>query len=266
MHGVNANLNKDAKDNDDLEGENKLDERVFVNGGHPLGGKKRRQGAVFTLDVPLMEQAHRYALFNSDCEEVNDYIREHEAYLEHQPRQTRWEQAQNHSHEFSNWFKDKVFYVPDPVVDGLHYVVKTIPRDIYDFDEENNETDGEFYWCEPDEDRLGSSAQASEQETRLSREDIPPLVVDASTKLDATNVFDSENGDDSDNDDTIWDWMHADEDDDNGVIKVPKICFCDQAILNVQRSSLVLISVLIERECFKKLTLELELVVLKESS
>ncbi|KAK1428064.1 hypothetical protein QVD17_16891 [Tagetes erecta] len=117
----------------------------------------------------------------------------------------------------------QVFYVPDPVVDGLHYVVKTIPRDIYDFDEENNETDGEFYWCEPDEDRLGSSAQASEQETRLSREDIPPLLVDASTKLDATNVFDSENGDDSDNDDTIWDWMHADEDDDNGFLQAQNV-------------------------------------------
>ncbi|KAK1440188.1 hypothetical protein QVD17_06013 [Tagetes erecta] len=88
---------------------------------------------------------------------------------------------------------------------------KTIPRDVYDFDEEDNETGGEFYWCEPDEDRLGSSAQASEQESRLSREDIPPLVVDASTKLDATNVVDSENGDDSDNDDTIWDWMQADK-------------------------------------------------------
>ncbi|KAK1432146.1 hypothetical protein QVD17_09038 [Tagetes erecta] len=67
---------------------------------------------------------------------------------------------------------------------------------------------------------LGSSAQASEQETRLSREDIPPLVVDASTKLDAMNEVDGENGDDSDNDDTIWDWMHADEDDDNGIIKL----------------------------------------------
>ncbi|KAK1407892.1 hypothetical protein QVD17_39519 [Tagetes erecta] len=58
----------------------------------------------------------------------------------------------------------------------------------------------------------------SEQETRLSREDIPPLVVDSSTKLDAMNVFDSDNGDDSDNDDTIWNWMHADEDYDNELL------------------------------------------------
>ncbi|KAK1424253.1 hypothetical protein QVD17_19577 [Tagetes erecta] len=92
-----------------------------------------------------------------------------------------------------------------PVVDGLHYVVKTNLRDVNDFDDENNETDGEFYWYEADEDRLGSSAQASEQETLLSREDIPPLLVDAITKLDSTNVADNENGDDSDNDDMIWD-------------------------------------------------------------
>ncbi|KAD4888232.1 hypothetical protein E3N88_20305 [Mikania micrantha] len=64
-------------------------------------------------------------------------------------------------------------------------------------------------------DRLSYIAQANEQETCLSREDIPPLIVEASTKLAAADVIDKDNGDDSDYDDTLWDWMHADEDDDN---------------------------------------------------
>ncbi|XP_022031985.1 uncharacterized protein LOC110933051 [Helianthus annuus] len=319
MHGLNASHGKGAENGDDFEEENNLDDPVFVNGGHPLGGEKRRQGKVFTLDVQLREQAHRYALFNSDCAEVDVYINEHEAYIKSQPRQSRWAQAQNHSHDFASWFKDKelhlhyangykfypksrdvncktqnsgvsvttltpsfassrdknpavgnvdyygrildiieldywskfrvvlfhcewyqvekddygltcvnlnklcysddpfvmpsqvkqVFYVPDPIVDGLHYVVNTVPRDVYDFDEEHSETNGSTYWCEPNEDMLGSLAQASELETRVSREDIPPLMVDASTELAAT-TFEHENGDDSDYDDTLWDWMHPD--------------------------------------------------------
>ena len=31
----------------------------------------------------------------------------------------------------------QVFYVPDPIEDGLHYVVNRVPRDLYDFEEEN---------------------------------------------------------------------------------------------------------------------------------
>ena len=44
---------------------------VFANGGHPLGGKKVRKGRLFTLERKESEQAHRYALFNSDSEEVD---------------------------------------------------------------------------------------------------------------------------------------------------------------------------------------------------
>ncbi|XP_076933271.1 uncharacterized protein LOC143599119 [Bidens hawaiensis] len=319
MHGVNGRLNKGVEDNDGFKGENESNEPMFVNGGHPLGGKKRRQGKVTSYDVHLIEQAHRYALFNSDCEQVNDYINEHEAYIENQPRQSRWARAQNHSHEFTGWFENKVihndvpdhiywlakgpsptfktyygyyangyrfhtksrdskcitqnsgvsltaltpsfassrdknptvgnidyygrildiieldywskfrvmilfvmrsqvkqvFYAPDPIIDGLYYVLNTIPRDVYDFDEEINEADCGSYWCDPDVDRLGSFAQASDQETCLLREDIPPLKIDANTKLAATDVVDTENDDDSDYDDTLWDWMHVDDDDDN---------------------------------------------------
>lgn len=75
MHGVNAWVNKGVEDNHGFKGENELNEPVFVNGGHSLGGKKRRPGKVKSFDVHLIEQAHRYALFNFDCEQVNDYIK-----------------------------------------------------------------------------------------------------------------------------------------------------------------------------------------------
>ncbi|KAD6454644.1 hypothetical protein E3N88_09350 [Mikania micrantha] len=99
----------------------------------------------------------------------------------------------------------------DPIEDGLHYVINMVPRDIYDFDE-NDEIDSDSYWCEPNEDGLSNLAQDSMQEIQLSRKDIPPLIVDASTNLHATEVLDSESCDDSDHDDTLWDWMTADDD------------------------------------------------------
>ncbi|KAD4180016.1 hypothetical protein E3N88_28607 [Mikania micrantha] len=43
MHGVNESVNKVVKDNDDLVDENELDEPIFMNGGHPLGGKQGRR-------------------------------------------------------------------------------------------------------------------------------------------------------------------------------------------------------------------------------
>ncbi|KAD3640399.1 hypothetical protein E3N88_29622 [Mikania micrantha] len=138
-----------AEDNDDLMGENESYEAIFMSNGHPLGGKKGRRGKLFTLDTNLKELAHSYALFNSDCAEVNDYINGHETYVESQPQQSR----------------------------------------------------------------LSYTAQPNEQETCFSREDIPPLIVEASTKLAATDVIDKDNDDDYD--DTLWDWMHTDENEDN---------------------------------------------------
>ncbi|GJX54162.1 transposase, Ptta/En/Spm [Tanacetum coccineum] len=38
----------------------------------------------------------------------------------------------------------QVFYVPDPIQDGLHYVVTRVPRDLFDFEDESSEN-SEFY-------------------------------------------------------------------------------------------------------------------------
>ncbi|KAL4564767.1 hypothetical protein LXL04_028838 [Taraxacum kok-saghyz] len=78
----------------------------------------------------------------------------------------------------------QVFYVPDPVENFLNYVITTVPRDIYDLEDESNETIGGSYWSDPNEDRFNSVPQVSEHEIRLSRNDLAPIVVDTNTSLD----------------------------------------------------------------------------------
>ena len=46
----------------------------FPKVGHPLGGKKTRTGKAFMLDQENLKQAHRYVIFNCDCEQVEKYI------------------------------------------------------------------------------------------------------------------------------------------------------------------------------------------------
>ncbi|KAL8233753.1 hypothetical protein R6Q59_019853, partial [Mikania micrantha] len=63
--------------------------------------------------------------------------------------------------------------------------------------------------------RLDHLVQDSMQEIQLSRKDIPPLIVDSNTNLHATDVLDNESCNDFDHDDTLWDWMNADDEDDD---------------------------------------------------
>ncbi|PWA72409.1 hypothetical protein CTI12_AA270960 [Artemisia annua] len=60
-----------------------------------------------------------------------------------------------------------VFYVPDPIQNGLHYVVNRVPRDLFDFEEESSDNVADSYWCESNE----------------NRNDMPPVVVDANASL-----------------------------------------------------------------------------------
>ncbi|KAL4573772.1 hypothetical protein LXL04_020589 [Taraxacum kok-saghyz] len=304
MHdGVKTRLDRGSNDIDDVDGENESGGPIFVNGGHPIGGKKRRKGKLISLDVSLREQAHRYALFNTDCAQVDELINEHKVFIDTQPRKSRWARAQNHSHEFANWLEEKVKSnnVPDhifwlakgpsptskryhgyyvngyrfhtksrdarchtqnsgvsitaltpsfassrdknpavgnvdyygrildiveldywsqfkvvlfryPVENFLNYVITMVPRDIYDLEDESSETIGGSYWSDPNEGRFNSVPEVSEHEIRLSINDLAPLVVDANTSLDGADEANGGSGGDSDYDDTLWDWMQADED------------------------------------------------------
>ncbi|KAL9240837.1 hypothetical protein vseg_015013 [Gypsophila vaccaria] len=99
----------------------------------------------------------------------------------------------------------QVFYVADPIVDGLQYVMTKVPRDIFDYNIEN---------IEPNNDHIMHSEHVEPEENiRLSRKDIDPTVVDANIVLVNTNNFCDLNNDSDDNDDTLWDWMEAEDED-----------------------------------------------------
>nr|GEX33247.1 hypothetical protein [Tanacetum cinerariifolium] len=251
--GVKIKINKGVEDFDSLSRTDESGGVVFVNSGHPFGGKKQRKGKVFTLDETLSEQAHRFTLFNSDCTEIDEYInfassRDKNPVLgnvEYYGRVLEIIKLDYRSKFKVVLFRCKcyqvekdelglscvnfnklccsddpfvmpfqvhhVFYVPDPIHDGLHYVVNRVPRDLFDFEDESSENVGDSYWCEPTKNRLERVAQTIEHDTELLRKDTPPTVIDANASLvDAEEV--NEKRDESDYDDTLWDWMLRDED------------------------------------------------------
>ncbi|XP_074315383.1 uncharacterized protein LOC141651578 [Silene latifolia] len=106
VDGGNTRYDKTTCDMSANETE-ELNTTIFGNCGHPLGGKKQRNGRLFTLDTKLAAQAHRYALFNSDSQEVDQCIKEHEAFVNCQSRKSKWKRARNHGHDFPNWLKEK---------------------------------------------------------------------------------------------------------------------------------------------------------------
>uniref|UniRef100_A0A803N452 Uncharacterized protein n=1 Tax=Chenopodium quinoa TaxID=63459 RepID=A0A803N452_CHEQI len=306
--GVKTRLHKFPNDSDVQLKNVDTDVQIFSNEGHPLGGKKQKKGKLFTLDAQSVEQAHRFALFNSDNEDVKEYIHEHEVYINCQSRKSKWAQAQNHSNEFARWLKDKVltsnvpdhifwlakgpsatarrytgyyangykfytksrdarcktqnsgvsltaltpsfamyqvekddygllcmkmnkffsvddpfvipsevhqvWYSPDLIKYGLNYVMNAIPRDF--FDHEGNGVDAEYsYWSEPCENSLDSLEKSGNENNNFSREDLAPTMINAKATLADLDDLGEEIYDDSDYDDTLWDWMRAEDDDED---------------------------------------------------
>ncbi|XP_074290910.1 uncharacterized protein LOC141617636 [Silene latifolia] len=93
-----------------------LDNAFFSNVGHPLGGKRQRVGKLFTLSPKVSEQAHRYALL------IRTVMREHEAFVNSERKKSKWKRAQNHSHDFANWLKEKV--VNETVPEKIFWLAK----------------------------------------------------------------------------------------------------------------------------------------------
>ncbi|CAI8590659.1 unnamed protein product [Vicia faba] len=71
------------------------------NIGHPIGGKK-----LISLDHKSLNQAHGYILFN--CDEVQEYIREHEV-NDHNPlKKRKSRKANNQREDFIQWFETRL--------------------------------------------------------------------------------------------------------------------------------------------------------------
>ncbi|XP_056689286.1 uncharacterized protein [Spinacia oleracea] len=102
-----------------------ISQPFFPNIGRPTWGKgrttKKNQDG-FMIDHATWVQAHQYVLFNSSCEEIEEYIRlqatstkiffshsDHMASISSH-RKRKWDSAQNHSKKFMDWFKEKVTY------------------------------------------------------------------------------------------------------------------------------------------------------------
>ncbi|XP_056688619.1 uncharacterized protein [Spinacia oleracea] len=89
-----------------------ISQPFFPNIGRPTRGKgrttKKNQDG-FMIDHATWVQAHQYVLFNSSCEEIEEYISDHMTSTSSHRKRT-WNSAQNHRKKFMDWFKEKVTY------------------------------------------------------------------------------------------------------------------------------------------------------------
>ncbi|XP_019255451.1 PREDICTED: uncharacterized protein LOC109234065 [Nicotiana attenuata] len=102
--GVQTRFNRRPRNNDEC-GYDTQTFSLFPKRGCPLGAKKSDP---IVLDGKSLCQAHAYVLNN--CDEVQEYIREHEVEVNNQRRGSRWSKAKNHSQNFSQWFETRVLH------------------------------------------------------------------------------------------------------------------------------------------------------------
>ncbi|WMV37538.1 hypothetical protein MTR67_030923 [Solanum verrucosum] len=111
LHGsVHTKFNRRARNNDECDPSDAETVSLFPNKGVPLGAKKTNP---LILDNKSLSQAHAYLLGN--CDEVQEYIREHEQEVNNQPRRSKWSKSKNHCQNFSQWFETRALQkdVPD---------------------------------------------------------------------------------------------------------------------------------------------------------
>ncbi|KAF7844458.1 uncharacterized protein G2W53_001363 [Senna tora] len=60
---------------------------------------------MISLDQKSLKQAHRYILFN--CDDVQQYIREHEDIVNRHTGKKKWSKAKSHSNDFIQWFETR---------------------------------------------------------------------------------------------------------------------------------------------------------------
>ncbi|CAH9108107.1 unnamed protein product [Cuscuta europaea] len=107
MHdGVKTRLSRGQEGYSDGSSNNSCN--IFSNHGYPIGGKSKEKEKSFTLSPKTLQIAHRYALFNANNEEVDNFIKEHQDLISRQNKRSRWAKENDHTHGFAFWFKTKV--------------------------------------------------------------------------------------------------------------------------------------------------------------
>ncbi|KAL8126802.1 hypothetical protein AgCh_013916 [Apium graveolens] len=120
-----------------------------------IGTRKNQDGKVFKLIHVDWKAFHHYVIFNSGNNEIECLIREHRVSLDGEETSKRFKRERTHNSDFWIWLKaevlskesisrdlessqvQQVFYVQDPIQKIIHYVIKKLPRDACDAENEN---------------------------------------------------------------------------------------------------------------------------------
>ncbi|KAH0679055.1 hypothetical protein KY284_020140 [Solanum tuberosum] len=187
---------------------------IFPKIGHPIGREKRKD-CTFLMDSELRHESHRYALFTTGDEQVENLI------------DCDWYQHEVDEYGLTRVYFNKlcskddpfvlasqvyqVFNVTDPIEKDVYYARNKVPVDLYDLEEDNCPNIGDTFWREPN-DEIGSTARLDEGDFRWSREDVAVDIVDIPCNAqhsEDTIVETSE--EEEDVDETDWDWMEEDD-------------------------------------------------------
>jgi len=95
------------------------------------------------------------------------------------------------------------FYVQDPFDENKHYVMKTVPRDLFNMGDQSNDTQ-EGYHSDSFDDNQYLNASSNDNELNWVREDIPATIVEKPLLVVKET---EEDNDDYDFDDTLFDYM-----------------------------------------------------------
>ncbi|KAH0655532.1 hypothetical protein KY285_030414 [Solanum tuberosum] len=121
---VQTRFNRRARNNDECNPSDAETVSLFPKKGCPLGAKKTDP---ISLDNKSLSQEHAYLLGN--CDEIKEYIREHEQEVNNHPRRSKWSKAKDHCQNFSQWLEIHALQedVPDLIKElcrGPNYVAK----------------------------------------------------------------------------------------------------------------------------------------------
>uniref|UniRef100_A0A803N719 Transposase-associated domain-containing protein n=1 Tax=Chenopodium quinoa TaxID=63459 RepID=A0A803N719_CHEQI len=100
----------------------------------------------------------------------------------------------------------QVYYSQDPLEEDIQYVMKRVPRDLFDFEEALSE---ETYWEEPIDSSSNNMPSFDANHIHV-RDDVEVRAVNIDDLSEFEDINDLEDG--VDYDDTDWNWMDATDD------------------------------------------------------
>ncbi|KAH0728079.1 hypothetical protein KY284_003944 [Solanum tuberosum] len=201
-----SRFNRRARNNDECAPSDAETVSFFPNKGVPLGAKKTDP---FILDDKSLSQAHAYLLGN--CDEVQEYIRQRDASrktqnsgvtlgasitifasskdknliaadLTYYGRIVNIVELDYYGHFKVVLFKCDWYEVEndayDPYDQDRHYVIKTVPIDLFNMSDEVESNLPQGYENEPSEHLMGPSIPKDNGEVLLTRTDVLETIID----------------------------------------------------------------------------------------